>query len=175
MHEWPDPNDEAVDGRDAWLTIEAKLQRCGATKPFKEDSGSLAVIDVSTGELRTLLSMPTFDGNMFVSGLTQDDMDVLNNDEKQPQCNKVLSGSYPQASTFKMAVMLAGLESGLIDETVYTQKLRLGNCTFHCWRRGSSHGPMDMDTMRRSEEVGGGIKDLGNVGNTTLTAKPITA
>ena len=155
VREWPDSNDLAIDGKDVWLTIDAELQRYGA-ELFEEDSGGLAVIDVNTGELRTLLSMPTFDGNLFVSGLTQADMDELNNDEKRPQYNKVLSGGYPPASTFKMTVMLAGLESGLIDpndKVFCTQKLRLGNRTFHCWKRGG-HGAMDMrDALKNSCDI----------------------
>ena len=93
--------------------MDAELQRYGA-ELFEEDSGGLVVIDTVTGELRTLLSMPTFDGNLFVSGLTSDDMKRLNNDERRPQYNKVLSGGYPPASTFKMVVMLAALELSLI-------------------------------------------------------------
>jgi len=61
VREWPDPQDQAIDGEDVWLTLDAELQRYGA-ELFEEDSGGLAVIDVITGELRTLLSMPTFDG-----------------------------------------------------------------------------------------------------------------
>lgn len=155
VREWPDPKDEAVDGKDVWLTIDAELQRYAA-ELFEEDSGGIAVIDTMTGELRTLLSMPTFDGNMFVSGLTQEDMNALNNDEKRPQYNKVLSGGYPPASTFKMAVMLAGLESGLINaeaKTVCTQKLRVGNRNFHCWKRGG-HGPVNMrEALKNSCDI----------------------
>lgn len=155
VREWPDPKDVAANGQDVWLTIDAELQR-HAAELFEEDSGGLAIIDVITGELRTLLSMPTFDGNMFVSGLTQDDMNRLNNDEKRPQYNKVLSGGYPPASTFKMTVMLAALESGLInprDKVFCTQKLRLGNRTFHCWKRGG-HGAMNMrDALKNSCDI----------------------
>jgi penicillin-binding protein 2 len=155
VREWPDPKDQAIDGQDVWLTIDAELQRYAA-ELFEDDSGGLAVIDVMTGELRTLLSMPTFDGNKFVSGLTQAEMNTLNNDEKRPQYNKVLSGGYPPASTFKMAVMLAGLESGLIDpadKVFCTQRLRMGNRTFHCWKRGG-HGPMDMrDSLKNSCDI----------------------
>jgi penicillin-binding protein 2 len=79
VREWPDPNDAAQDGKDVWLTIDAQLQLYAA-ELFEEDSGGIAVIDVITGELRTLLSMPSYDGNIFVSGLTQTDMDRLNND-----------------------------------------------------------------------------------------------
>ncbi|MGB3455869.1 MAG: penicillin-binding transpeptidase domain-containing protein, partial [Litorimonas sp.] len=98
------------------------------------------------GELRTLLSMPTFDGNLFVSGLTQADMAALNNDEKRPQYNKVISGGYPPASTYKMAVMLAALESGKINprERVFCNgSVRLGDRIFHCWKR-RGHGAVDM-------------------------------
>jgi len=145
VREWPDPKDMAQDGHDVWLTIDAELQRYAA-ELYEDDSGGIAVIDVMTGELRTLLSMPGFDGNLFVSGLTQADMDALNSDEKRPQYNKVLSGGYPPASTFKMTVMLAGLESGLInpdDKVFCTQKIRLGNRNFHCWKPGG-HGALNM-------------------------------
>ncbi len=142
---WPDPKDDAKAGKDVWLTIDAPLQRFSAEQ-FGEDSGGIAVMDVMTGELRTLLSMPSYDGNLFVSGLTQDDMNRLNNDEKRPQYNKVISGGYSPASTFKMAVMLAALESKLIDpfrKVVCVGKLRLGNRNFHCWKR-RGHGPQNM-------------------------------
>ena len=145
VREWPDPRDAATPGRDIHLTLDAPLQRFAAER-FADDSGGLCVMDVITGELRVLLSMPTFDANLFVSGLTQTDMDRLNGDEKRPQYNKVLSGGYPPASTFKMAVMLAALESGLISprrQVTCTGKVQLGRRTFHCWRR-QGHGRVDM-------------------------------
>ena len=145
VREWPEAKDIAKDGNNIWLTLDADLQRYAA-ELYEEDSGGLAVIDVVTGELRALLSMPTFDGNLFVSGLTRDDMRRLNSDEKRPQYNKVLSGGYPPASTFKMVVMLAGLESGLIDpndKIFCVGKLRSGNRDFHCWRR-KGHGSVNM-------------------------------
>jgi len=152
VREWPDPKDRAVNGNDVWLTLDAELQRYGA-ELFEEDSGGLAVIDVMTGELRTLLSMPSFDGNLFVSGLTQTDMDRLNSDEQRPQYNKVLSGGYPPASTFKMVVMLAALESRLIrpqEKVLCVGKMRMGNRTFHCWKR-RGHGAMNMrDALKNS-------------------------
>lgn len=152
VREWPDPSDAAKQGDDVYLTLDAELQRFAAAQ-FEDDSGGIAVIDVLTGELRTLLSMPTFDANLFVSGLTQADMDGLNNDEKRPQYNKVLSGGYPPASTYKMVVMLAALESGKIDpdQRIFCGgKVRLGNRLFHCWRR-NGHGPVDMrDSLKQS-------------------------
>lgn len=157
VREWPDPKTRATSGKDVWLTLDADLQEFAAkqfaTEDEGDDSGGICVIDVITGELRTLLSMPTFDANLFVSGLTQTDMDRMNNDPKRPQYNKAIAGGYPPASTFKMVVMLAALESKLIDpaKTIFCNgRYRLGNRTFHCWKR-QGHGKMDMrDSLKHS-------------------------
>jgi penicillin-binding protein 2 len=157
VREWPDPETRATPGKDVWLTLDAGLQEFAAeqfaTEDEGDDSGGICVIDVITGELRTLLSMPTFDANLFVSGLKQSDMDRMNADPKRPQYNKVIAGGYPPASTFKMVVMLAGLESGLINpqkKIFCSGKTRLGNRLFHCWRR-RGHGNMDMrDALKQS-------------------------
>lgn len=155
VREWPNEADKAQRGSDVYLTLDAELQNFAA-KQFADDSGGAAVIDVKTGELRTLLSMPSFDSNLFVSGLTQAQMDALNNDEKRPQFNKVLGGGFPPASTFKMIVALAGLQSGVIDpneEIVCRGKTPLGNRNFHCWKR-RGHGPMNMyDSIKQSCDV----------------------
>lgn len=150
VREWPDPKTQAVSGDDVWLTLDSGLQEFAAkqfaTEDEGDDSGGICVIDVMTGELRTLLSMPTFDANLFVSGLTQSDMDQLNSDPKRPQYNKAIAGGYPPASAFKMVVMLAALESGLInphEEVFCLGQMRLGNRIFHCWKR-QGHGRMDM-------------------------------
>ena len=157
VREWPDPETLATPGDDVWLALDADLQEFSAkqfaTEDEGDDSGGVCVIDVITGELRTLLSMPTFDSNLFVSGLTQADMDRMNNDPKRPQFNKAIAGGYPPASTFKMVVMLAALESGLInpDRPVNcTGKVKLGNRDFHCWKR-QGHGKMNMrDALKNS-------------------------
>lgn len=157
VREWPDPKTQSRPGKDVHISLDAELQRFAAKQFVDEagetDSGGIAVIDIITGELRTLLSMPVFDGNLFVSGLTQADMDILNSDPKRPQFNKVLGGGYPPASTYKMVVMLAALESQLIapDRPVFCMgKVRLGNRNFHCWKR-RGHGPMTMrDALKNS-------------------------
>jgi len=145
VREWPDDGNRAVAGSDVSLTLDAGLQTYAA-ELFEEDSGGVAVIDVITGELRTLLSMPTYDGNQFVSGLTQEDMKRLNSDEKRPQFNKVIGGGYPPASTFKMCVMLAALENNMVnpsEKVLCTGKVRVGNRNFHCWKR-RGHGPVNL-------------------------------
>ena len=145
VREWPDADSPPVPGNDTFLTLDAGLQRYAAEQ-FGEEAGGLVVMDVETGELRVLLSMPTFDANKFVSGLTQADMDALNGDERRPQYNKAVAGGYPPASTFKMVMMMAALESRMVNpyKTVWCPgHYRLGRRTFHCWKRGG-HGWLDM-------------------------------
>ncbi len=157
VREWPDAETRATSGQDVWLTLDAELQEFAAkqfaTEDEGDDSGGVCVIDVITGELRTLLSMPTFDSNLFVSGLTQKDMDRMNSDPKRPQYNKVIGGGYPPASTFKMVVMLAALETGLVDPNIKvfcSGKVELGNRNFHCWKR-KGHNNVDMrDALKQS-------------------------
>jgi len=147
VREFPNPETQAASGEDVWLTIDKAMQSKAAAL-FGEESGGAAVMDVQTGEVHTLISMPGFDNNLFVSGLTQSDMDSMNSDEKRPQFNKVIGGGYPPASTFKMVVMMAGLESGIIDplETVFcNSRYPLGNRVFNCWKRqGGGHGHVNM-------------------------------
>ncbi len=155
VREWPEAKDEARSGETVYLTLDADLQAFTAEQ-FGEDSGGAALMDVQTGELRTLLSMPLYDANKFVSGITQADLDKLYTDPKKPEYNKVLSGTYPPASTFKMIVAMAGLEAGVInpaEQIKCTGHMELGNRRFHCWKR-RGHGPMDMhNSIKQSCDI----------------------
>ena len=70
VREFPVDTDAPVNGKDIWLTLDSELQK-KAAELFGDDSGGIVVMDVLTGELRAMLSMPTFNGNLFVSGITQ--------------------------------------------------------------------------------------------------------
>ena len=156
VREWDDDKSPAKPGDDVWLTIDAKLQSLAAEQ-FGEESGGIALIDIMTGELRVLLSMPTFDNNLFVSGLTQAEMKTLNSDPRRPQFNKVIGGGYPPASTFKMIVMLTALKHNAIRpdlKILCKGKINLGDRDFHCWKRRGGHGLMNMhDALQHSCDV----------------------
>ena len=152
---WNNNEAKSDPGQDVWLTLDAQLQEFAA-RQFGKESGAAVVMDVMTGELRTLLSMPLYDGNLFVSGLSSRQMRVLNNDPKRPQFNKALSGGYPPASTFKMTVMLTALRLEAISPTQKVTcrgKIRMGSRTFHCWKE-RGHGRVDMhDALKQSCDV----------------------
>ena len=155
VREWPEEEGRARSGDAVYLTVDAQLQAFTAEQ-FGDDSGGAALMDVNTGELRALLSMPLYDANKFVSGISQADLDKLYTDPKKPEYNKVLSGTYPPASTFKMAVAMAGLEAGVINPAEQIRckgHTQLGNRRFHCWKR-RGHGPVDLhNSIKQSCDI----------------------
>ncbi|WP_299436331.1 penicillin-binding protein 2 [uncultured Rhodospira sp.] len=138
-------NEEGEPGHEVQLTIDMRLQDY-ASRRLGEQSAACVVMDVHTGELLAMASMPAYDPNAFARGLSQAEWAALANDPRAPLRNKALAGQYAPGSTFKMVVALAALESGIVnaEQTVYCPgHLRLGNHRFHCWKRGG-HGHMNM-------------------------------
>lgn len=136
---------EAEAGTDLSLTLDERLQRFTAERLGAESAASV-VIDVHTGEVLVMASMPSFDPNVFNRGLTQREWNALSGDPRAPMTNKTISGQYSPGSTYKMVVALAALEHGAIgtDQTVFCRgHTDLGSRRFHCWE-GRGHGNMDM-------------------------------
>ena len=124
------------------LTIDAGLQEY-AGRRLGEESGSAVVIDVDSGDLLCMASMPCYDPNSFSDGISHSEWDMLSQDARHPLINKVLSALYPPGSTFKPAVAMAALEAGIDPEQNVSCPggFRLGNRFFKCLGR---HGPMNM-------------------------------
>ena len=59
-----------------------------------------------------MVSVPTFDPNLFVNGISQVDYNSLTKDPNKPLYNRALRGVYPPGSTVKPLIGLAGLETG---------------------------------------------------------------
>ena len=127
------------------LTIDLELQKF-ATKRLGEESASVVVMDVWNGDILAKVSSPSFDANDFNLGFSQENWNALMKDPRHPLVNKCLSGQYPPASTFKMAVALAALEEGVVDkhEKVHCSgRHKYGNRYFHCWKP-NGHGRVNM-------------------------------
>ncbi|GAA0337600.1 penicillin-binding protein 2 [Sphingomonas oligophenolica] len=133
-----------VPGQNARLTIDASLQEYAARR-LGTNSGSAVVIDVATGEMLAMVSMPAYDPNSFSDGISHLEWKMLSDNDHVPLMNKVLQGLYPPGSTVKPMNALALLEAGVQPNQVVhcTGALKVGNGTFHCWKRGG-HGPVDM-------------------------------
>ena len=132
-------------GDDHALTIDLGLQQYVSAR-FGEESGSAVVLDVHSGEILALASMPSYDPNLFTSGISQRQWRELIGHPRFPLTNKSISGQYSPGSTFKMIVALAALESGELSphhRFFCNGSLELGKRRFRCWRR-YGHGHVDM-------------------------------
>ena len=135
----------AAAGTDMVMTIDIELQKFALERMEGEDA-SAVVMDVHTGEVLAMASVPGFDANQFVGGMSSGNWRGLLRDPRKPLLNRSVQGQYPPGSTFKMAVALAALESGMVtpQERFHCPgAYRLGRQTFRCWRRGG-HGSMNM-------------------------------
>jgi len=133
-----------VMGHTLRLTVDAGLQDYTARR-LGPESGSAVVIEVATGNILAMASMPAYDPNIFSDGISQSEWAMLSADDHLPLTNKTLQGLYPPGSTVKPMVALALLRAGVpaSDTVVCSGAYRVGNGFFHCWKH-SGHGPIDM-------------------------------
>ena len=120
------------------------------------ESGAVVVIDITNGEILSMVSSPTYDPNIFTDRLLTRDWRRLNEHPRNPLLNRVTAGLYAPGSTFKMVVALAALEAGIITEGTRhfcNGSMELGNATFHCWLE-DGHGTVNVvRALERSCDV----------------------
>jgi penicillin-binding protein 2 len=98
-------------GSNLYLSIDARLQKA-AEAAFEGRPGAAVAIDPRNGQVLAMVSVPTFDPNLFVNGISQVDYNALTHNPDKPLYNRALRGVYPPGSTVKPLVGLAGLETG---------------------------------------------------------------
>ena len=149
-------------GRTAVLSIDLDLQR-EAYAAFESDvegeprrAGALVALDPRNGEVLAWVSTPSYDPNAFPGGIDTATWKRLMQDERRPLQDRVMSGQYPPASTYKAIVAAGALQEGVIDpdERLYCPgSFRLGRRTYRCWKRGG-HGEVDLrEALVRSCDV----------------------
>jgi penicillin-binding protein 2 len=102
----------AVAGSDLRLSVDAELQRA-MVMAFGELQGSAVAVDPRTGEVLAMVSLPSYDANLFVNGISSADYRRLMDDPARPLFNRNVLGGGPPGSTIKPFMALAGLDSGL--------------------------------------------------------------
>ncbi len=102
----------AQSGTDLRLSIDIDLQRA-MVEAFGEQEGSAVAIDPRSGEILAMVSLPSFDPNLFVNGISHADFNALNENPSRPQFNRLVLGGVAPGSTVKPFLGLAGLDSGL--------------------------------------------------------------
>ncbi len=135
-------------GHNLYLTIDADLQRA-AVKAFDGRPGAAVAIDPRNGEVLAMVSLPSFDPNPFVNGISRKGYQDLLNAAYRPLFNRTLQGGYEPGSTMKPFIGLAGLELGVrkaSDTVLSTGTYSLPNMqgvVWRDWRRGG-HGVVDL-------------------------------
>jgi penicillin-binding protein 2 len=136
-----------IPGNNLHLTIDSKLQKV-AEQAFGDLIGAVVAIDPRNGEILALASMPKFDPNLFVNGISYKNYDRLRNSSQRPLFNRALSGQYPPGSTTKPFFGLAGLEARTISSqtSIFCRGFyRLPNedRKYRDWKK-RGHGHMDL-------------------------------
>jgi len=146
-----------VPGEDLQLHLDLRLQR-KAYQLLEGRRGAIVAIEPETGGILALASVPGFDANKFVTGISVEDYRNLSTDIDKPLFNRALRGQYPPGSTIKPMMAIAALDSGVTDrerkiwDPGYFQ-LREGGRRFRNWNR-SGDGWVDLKySMARSNDV----------------------
>ena len=146
-----------VQGNNLYLTIDSRLQRI-AEQAFGDMNGAAVAIDPNNGEVLALVSMPVFDPNLFVNGISYDNYNALRDSPDRPLFNRALSGQYPPGSTTKPFYGFAGLEFSVAraeEETFCPGFYQLPNepRKYRDWKKWG-HGKMNLhDAITQSCDV----------------------
>ena len=134
------------------LTVDTEIQKLSA-KLLANKAGSISVMDIYTGDVLAMYSSPSYDPNLFLFGISNDDWQLIRNNSLKPLINKTLSGLYSPGSTIKPIVALSALENKTVNESFKvrcTGKTELYGQTFHCWK-AKGHGLVNLkDAMKQS-------------------------
>lgn len=103
-------------GAKLYLSIDVRLQEA-AFNALNGKRGAVVLINSRNGEILAMVSSPSFDPNIFVSGVSHQDYKILSNAQQRPLFNRAVRGVYPPASTIKPFIGLAGLDKGFITPT----------------------------------------------------------
>lgn len=148
---------EPTPGEDVQLFLDAKLQQV-AQDAFGDNRGAVVAIDPKTGGVLALVSTPSFDPNLFVTGIPGPTYRDLRDSPDMPLYNRALQGTYPPGSTMKPFYALAGLFYGAVTPSTRISdpgfyQLPNDSRQYRDWKRGG-HGSADVyDAIAQSCDV----------------------
>ncbi|MBI2251661.1 MAG: penicillin-binding protein 2 [Armatimonadetes bacterium] len=158
--------EEPKQGDNLFLTIDLELQKI-CEKALKEklrelkehginSAGVIIVLDAKSGEILALSSLPSFNPNLFVKGISNKEYQDLIQNNFYPLLNRAISAAFPCGSTFKLITASSALQEGICkaDSFFYCKGVYyLGNSPFNCFVRGG-HGNISFeDAIAKSCDV----------------------
>lgn len=153
-------SDPAIPGEPITLSIDIGLT-LAAQQAFPEgQKGAVVVSKPATGEILSLYSSPSYNPNLFTSGMTQEQYTNLVNDKDLPMFNRAIGGVYPPGSTFKIVTSLAALEEHAIEKNTLVEDtgvITIGPYKFPNWyflQYGKTDGMVDVaKALQRSNDI----------------------
>jgi penicillin-binding protein 2 len=138
-------------GRDLQLHLDVSLQ-LAAEAALGDRRGAIVAIEPTTGGILAMVSKPGYDPNLFVTGISRDQMAELNSSRHSPMFNRAINSRVP-GSTIKPFIGLAGLYHGIVTpETMIADPgfYRLPGRArpyydWTWWVDKSGHGPVDLE------------------------------
>ncbi len=175
----PDP------GHNLTLSIDVDLQKDVAKMLAdgmgKSESAAAIVMDPRNGQIFAMVSLPSYDNNLFSSTVKDSDLQALLNDPRKPMIDYATGGTFAPGSTYKLVTAAAALQEGIANAR--TQILCQGaliipnqynpalSQRLPCW---GTHGAQDfVKGLANSCDVyywtlGGGFKEFKGAGNERL-------
>ena len=133
-------------GNDIQITLDLRLQQYSMNLLNAHRAGSVVVMNIENGDIKTIASTPFYDPNKIIKKPNKDYWDSLLSNNLSPLTFRSVQGLYAPGSTFKMIVAIAGLYYGVINnETQHfcNGKIALGDRLYHCWKN-NGHGSMNV-------------------------------
>jgi penicillin-binding protein 2 len=139
---------DPIPGSSLYLTIDVGLQAI-AEQALGEENGAVVAIEPATGDVLALVSVPSYDPNLFVDGIDKAAYDTIIGSPDRPLFNRAINGQYPPGSIVKPFFGLAGLEHKLeqAHESTYCKgyfQLPGKERHYRDWKKGG-HGKVDLN------------------------------
>lgn len=137
-----------IHGRDIRLTVNADTQDQILRHLQSVPRASCAAVDIETGEIRALVSTPSYDPETLAQGITHASWDRLADSENKPLLNRAVGARYQPASAFKPATALAALAAGLVSEREpirCTGEMVVNGETYRCRTADDGHGELNLE------------------------------
>ncbi len=135
-----------VPGEMLTLTIDARLQLFADSMiSLTGQPGAAVVLNYQTGEILSLASVPGYDTNLFIGGISPDNWNGILSHPGKPLLNRSWAMVYPPGSTFKTVTACWLLESGIVDRNYMPDPcygtFHFAGSDFRCW---TTHGRLSM-------------------------------
>ncbi len=143
---------DAEPGASLTLTIDTQAQKDAekalrwAMKKIGMTRGVVIAMNPQTGEILAMVSLPTYDNNLFSRGISAADYSELLEDKDKPLINHAVQAHYAPGSTYKLVTGTGGLADKEINASTRVMTkgyLTLGSTKFYEWNR-RGWGPCDI-------------------------------